>query len=126
MMKTAVAGLLLCAVSTGVEAAHSFPEKVYQEQWCAEHGGVTEYRLDDLARVDCLTDEYSVEFDFGRKWAESIGQALFYAEKTGKRPGVVLILESRDDDRYLKRLQTVAARYGITTWTMTPHGLLPN
>jgi hypothetical protein len=109
--------LSLCA------AGHARLEKEYQDKWCTDHGGVMEYRLDDLARVDCLTDEYSVEFDFGRKWAESIGQALFYAEKTGKRPGVVLILESQDDDRYLQRLQAVTARYGITTWTMTPKSL---
>lgn len=115
--------LLLAAVPSCLYAGHAHIEKVYQDKWCSEHGGVTEYRLDDLARVDCLTDEYSVEFDFGKKWAESVGQSLFYAEKTGKRPGVVLILESADDDRFLKRLITVTARYGITTWTMTPESL---
>lgn len=78
-----------------------------------------EYTLDDGARVDCLTDEYAIEFDFAPKWAESIGQALYYAEKTGKKPGVVLILEKAGEERFLKRLETVAKTHGITVWTMT-------
>jgi hypothetical protein len=81
---------------------------------------VTEYRLDDGTRVDCLTDQYAIEFDFGPKWAESIGQALYYAEMTGRQPGVVLILEQPGDDRYLNRLRRVADKYNISIWTSTP------
>lgn len=119
-MKAVIAGLLLFAISTGVEAAHSFPEKVYQDQWCAEQGGVTEYRLDDGTRVDCLTDDYAIEFDFAPKWAESVGQSLYYAERTGRRPSVVLIMEHVGDDRYTIRLDTLAQRYNIKVWQVTP------
>lgn len=101
-------------------AAHVHKEREYQDAWCTKAGGVTEYRLDDGARVDCVTGEYAIEFDFAPKWAESVGQALYYAEATGLQPGVVLIIERPGDDRELDRLKRLAARYGITTWTMSP------
>lgn len=74
--------------------------------------------LDDGTRVDCLLLDYAVEFDFAEKWAESIGQSLYYSEKTNRKPGVVLILESQKDNKYLKRLQKVAEEHGITVWTI--------
>lgn len=127
MIRSAIALLLVMLLSGCATAAqqtmggHIHPEKHYQERWCNEHHGVMEHRLADRARVDCLTDEYAIEFDFGPKWAESIGQALYYSEMTGKRPGVVLIMEHGDgDQRYRDRLQRVSDRYGITMWTMGP------
>ena len=88
------------------------------------NNGRSEYRLDDGTRIDCLTDTHAIEFDFAKKWAESIGQALYYAMKTGKRAGVVLIIENaQKEQRYLKRLQSVACRYGISVWTLTPKDL---
>lgn len=110
--------LVFVPLLTQVFAAHSHPEKYYQEVWCKQVGGVTEYRLGDQTRVDCLTDEYAIEFDFAPKWAESVGQALYYALMTGKRPGVVLIMEEEDDDRFLIRLNTLADRYNLKVWTM--------
>ena len=92
-------------------------EREYQNAWCASHGGITEYVLDDSTRVDCLTKHYAIEFDFDHKWAEAIGQSLFYALKTNRRPGIVLIL-GENEQRYLKRLQTVAKRYRIRVWTL--------
>ena len=83
---------------------------------------MTEYLLDDNTRVDCLTDEYAIEFDFGPKWAEAIGQALYYGIKTGRKPGVVLILEY-ENDRYEKRLNVVAKAHNITVWIIRPSQL---
>lgn len=100
-----------------VSAKHIHPEKYYQELWCGEHNGVMEYKLDDYTRVDCLTDEYAIEFDFGRKWAEAIGQSLHYAYKTGKKAGIVLILEQPKDEVYYKRLVPLCDKYNITLWS---------
>jgi len=76
-----------------VQAKRLNPESYYQNLWCNEHKGQTEYELEDLTRVDCLLEDKAVEFDFANKWAESIGQALHYQRMTGKRAKVVLILE---------------------------------
>ncbi|MDZ4185777.1 MAG: hypothetical protein U1D97_12450 [Desulfuromonadales bacterium] len=90
-------------------------EKDYQNAWCSEMNGKVEVRLDDGTRVDCLTDEYAVEVDFAKKWAESIGQSLYYADRTGRKPGVLLIV-GEDDQRFLDRLETVAAKSKIKVW----------
>ena len=109
-----------CAGPQHVSHVHHHPEKYYQDRWCKKHHGITEHVLEDRTRVDCLTDKHAIEFDFAPKWAESIGQALYYAEMTGKRPGVVLIMENQGDERFKVRLQRVSDRYGLTVWTIGP------
>lgn len=118
-MKWLIVLLLCLSILSPAEAGHLFKEKVYQQTWCSERGGISEYVLDDGSRVDCLLDEYAVEFDFARKWAESIGQALYYGLKTGRQPAVVLIMETPGkDSRHLKRLEVVAKKYNLKIWTV--------
>ena len=75
--------------------------------------------LPDDTRCDCVTKDNAIEFDFGHKWAEAIGQAMHYGGLTGLRPGVVLILETPADKRGLDRLrQTVKTNsLPIDVWT---------
>ena len=80
-------------------------EAYYQDQWCTSDFGRKEVILWDRTRVDCMTKEYAIEFDFAKKWAESIGQSLYYAKMTGKKPAVVLILTSPTDYHYVKRVE---------------------
>lgn len=87
-------------------------EKYYQSKMCSEFGGKMEYVLFDKARVDCLTPEYAIEVDFAKKWAEGIGQALYYAEITKKKPAVALIV-GLDDEKYVNRIKTVADKFDI-------------
>ena len=74
--------LLVCACSSPASAKRLHKERWYQEQGCT---GVTEYRLPDRTRVDCLLEDYAVEYDFGRKWAEAIGQSLHYGRMSATR-----------------------------------------
>lgn len=83
---------------------HKYKEKHYVQAYCK---GQTEYRLPDKTRVDCLTEEYAIEFDYGNKWAEGIGQSLYYAKKTGKKPAIALILRSEKDNKYIERINAV-------------------
>lgn len=80
-------------------------ESYYVNQWCTADFGRKEAVLWDMTRVDCLAKDYAIEFDFAKKWAESIGQSLYYAKITGKKPAVVLILTSIGDYKYVKRLE---------------------
>jgi hypothetical protein len=82
-------------------------EAYYVNQWCSEEFGQQEFVLVDKTRVDCLTKDYAIEFDFAKKWAESIGQSLYYAKMTGKKPAVVLILTDINDYKYVKRVEKV-------------------
>jgi hypothetical protein len=82
-------------------------EAYYVNEWCSEDFGQQEFVLGDKTRVDCLTKDYAIEFDFAKKWAESIGQSLYYAKMTGKKPAVVLILTDINDYKYVKRVEKV-------------------
>lgn len=86
------------------ETQENFHEKDYVQAYCK---GVIEYVLPDRTRVDCLTDEYAIEFDWGKKWAEAIGQSLYYAKMTGKKPGVAIIIKSPKEQRYIERIKKV-------------------
>jgi hypothetical protein len=102
--------LLLIACSSSTKKYH---EVHYQTILCNELNGEMEYVLEDRTRVDCLTNQYAIEVDFAKKWAESIGQSLYYAHMTGKKPAVGLIMDDKKDKRYFKRLNLMAKEYGI-------------
>ncbi len=97
-----------------VFAKHDYSEKYYQNIWCRQNAGVSEYVLQDKTRIDCLTKDYAVEFDFASKWAESVGQSLYYAKMTKKKPAVALIMEQSSDNKYYKRLEVLSKEYNIT------------
>ena len=93
--------------------------------WCKKLEGKIEYVLDDGSRVDCLTDQYAIEFDFAKKWAEAIGQSLYYAEKTGKQPGIILIIPTEKDMRHMEKIKKVigAKKLNIKLWSIKPDAL---
>ena len=76
--------------------------------------------LADNTRADCITTTHAIEFDFGKKWAEAIGQSLFYSLQTGKRAGIVLILDNPRDRKYWIRLNSTIQHFGlpIDAWEM--------
>ena len=113
--------ILICCILLFATPAHAkrlYPEKWYQEQWCKAHDGQVEVVLPDRTRCDCLIDTHAIGFDFGNKWVESIGQALYYSIQTGKRAGIVLILEKQKDYKYWIRLNTIIEHYGLPIDTM--------
>lgn len=116
--------LIFILTSTSCYAKHLHREAVYQEAWCNKHNGILEYQLNDKARVDCLTPKYAVEVDFAQKWAECIGQSLYYGISTKRKPAALLIIENGEKDiKYLKRLQKVAKKHRIKIFTITPQDL---
>ena len=118
--------LIVLITSAKCYAKHQFLEAEYQNYWCAANNGITEYKLKDLARVDCLTETHAVEFDFAPKWAECIGQALYYGIMTDKQPACCLILENgMKDMKYYKRLKKVSKKTGISIYTIKPDIFTP-
>ncbi len=115
--------LLFLFAAASVSAATLHPERSYQDHWCGRNGGQAEFTLADRTRVDCLTDTHAVEVDFARKWAEAVGQSLFYAVSTGRAPGIVLIMEDPGDIRFLERLKAASRGTRIIVWTITEEDL---
>lgn len=95
----AILTLIIFAVSIPLaiaqQAEYQRPQEAeLSKHWCDEAGGISEYRLPDNTRVDCLLDEYAVEMDWSHKWAECIGQAQYYGVMSNRRPACVLIKKS--------------------------------
>lgn len=91
------------------------PEAYYRDKWCLEHKGRAEYGLLDNTRVDCLTDDYAVEFDFAPKWAEALGQSMHYAYMTGRKGAIALLIRKRSktDRMKAKRIRRLISYYRL-------------
>ena len=80
--------------------------------WCEKHGGESQKRMPNGTWADCVTEEFAVEFDFGRgmKPYECAGQAFRYADLIGKRPLCVLIMATDISARqFLRAIDKVAS-----------------
>lgn len=122
--------LFFCTAALGASEALAqkrlHPERWYQDKWCAAAGGKAEVRLPDGCKADCITDTHAIEFDFAQKWHEAIGQSLFYALQTGKRAGIVLILENPLKERkYWIMLNTVIEHYDLPVDAWIIETLIP-
>ena len=105
--------LLICVVAkfkdkkSNVRPSTQKNEAYYQHIAAKQLGGKTEHILPDRTRIDILTDKESIEVDWASKWAEGIGQALYYSAMTTKEAGLILIMKSEKDERYIKRVQKI-------------------
>lgn len=111
LIRIALILLFTCQIA---QAKHLYNEKYYQNIWCEKQNGITEFKLIDDTRVDCLTKTHAVEFDFAPKWAEAIGQSLHYARLTGKNPAIVLIIEKNSDFKYYNKIKPLCEQYQIS------------
>jgi hypothetical protein len=69
-------------------------EKDWQRLYCS--GMELEHVLSSGGRIDCLGAHYAIEVDYVDKWAESIGQSLYYAQQTQRKPGIILLCPSSE------------------------------
>jgi len=117
--------ILYCVLTPNtLLAKHLHKERIYQNKWAElHHAKTTEYVLPDKTRVDIITDEYAIEVDFAKKWAESVGQSLYYAAMTGLKPGIVIIVENINDYRFIFRLEVLTKKYDIKLWLIKPEDL---
>ncbi len=95
---------------------HPHNELSYQHAYCSAYNGIEECELPDKTRVDCLTATHAIEFDFCNKAYEAVGQSLHYALMTGKKPKIVLILDSKYKQEqmvYVERIKRIGEGYGI-------------
>ena len=76
-----------------------------------------EHQLWDRTRVDIATVNHAVEVEWPWKWAESVGQAIWYANMLQKDPVVCLLMGScKAEDKYVYRLLNVCQAIGIAVW----------
>ena len=99
-----------------IQSSHALEnEDYYNRQFCTQESGQAEYSLPDRSRVDCLTDTHAFEADWadGLKVYESIGQSLYYAAETGKKPGILLLVRKRNSDKYIRKVRRIIESWGL-------------
>jgi hypothetical protein len=80
-------------------------ETYWQDIIQKEIGGEKEYRLDDGTRVDLLFEDKACEIDWANKWAEGIGQSIYYGLKTDRPPLVILLAKKDGWEKYRDRVE---------------------
>ena len=114
--------LLGSLITNNVQAA---TERYYQDLWCTKDIGISEHPWpigDSIKRIDCLTEDFAIEFDFAYKWYEGVTQALYYSELTNLRPAIVLIMRrnNKTDEAKWKAMNNLILKFHmpINTYKM--------
>ncbi len=85
--------------------------------WCQHVAGRLrgsprlEVRLSDGSRCDILTSTHAWEVDFAKKWHEGISQALLYGKLTGRRAGLILLVNPERDQVFLQRARRILSQH---------------
>jgi len=71
-------------------------------------------------RIDDLTNKHAIEYDFTKKWAEALGQALRFSRLTHRRGGIVFILGKESDMEYVRESVKDIKRFNlpVDVWTV--------
>jgi len=91
--------------------------------------GDVEVTLPDGTRADIVNTTHAVEVDFTDKWAEAVGQSLYYSFRLQKIAGIVLILDdpSNATQNYnIKKVAVLCYKYNIDLWVVYPVSQDPN
>ena len=100
--------VLLCLTPIVSEAV----ESDYSKPWCAIMSGQYQAVTTDGTRVDCLTTTTAWEIEFASHWYEGVGQMFYYATMTNRKPGLVLIVLTADDQKYVDRFVKTMQSWG--------------
>jgi hypothetical protein len=100
--------------------AYAKSEAEYKKEWCAKHNGEIDYKTQENTTVDCMTNNYAIEFDFGENWNQAMRKSRHQSLNTGKYPGIVLILQNSANKKHLFKLREIVEkrRLGIKIWTV--------
>lgn len=83
-------------------------------------GALTQETLYDGTRPDIIWQQQAIEVDWSYKWAEGVGQAIYYGRMTSKTPTVLLLTKSggdyKKDQKYVTRAVVCMAGLGDVWW----------
>lgn len=65
-------------------------------------------------RADIVNEEYAIEVEWADHWKNAIGQSLWYALQTNKKPGIVVLMKSLSDRKYGIMLQSAIDYAGLS------------
>ena len=105
--------ILFLSMASVASAGRLQPERYYQKIAADKYDAEIEVYMPDGTRCDLVTEQHAIEVDFADKWGEAIGQSLNYSYQTNKRAGILLILESRTDEKHLIRVQSIIEHFKL-------------
>jgi hypothetical protein len=118
-MKWFIVLVLLCGCNYQFPECPAEPEAYQGEvQECAKlarkYRAKTEVRLEDGTRCDLVNDTYAIECEYPDKWAEAIGQSLYYGIQLNKKPAILfLIKDVPREAKFVRRCKVVAKQHEI-------------
>ena len=90
-------------------------EHYYNQLIADDMGAEASVRLDNGLVVDLMTKTRAYEIDFGgAKIYEGIGQALVYAFFTGLKPGLIILIRDKKEDKLYNTLLPALDYYSYT------------
>lgn len=120
-MKTLLALTLLTLPAMAEDRSH-WDEVTWTDYLIAQHredGWDGPHRTPDGSYVDVMMPGYAAEVDWAGKWQEGIGQCLFYAIATNRKPCLILLIKDwKTDRKYYLRALAVCGKYDIRLITV--------
>ena len=97
-------------------------EAAHEAEWVSAAAtrlaGHPEFSISN-GRVDVVTDRFAIEIDWAAKWHEGIGQSLHYADATGLRAALGLIVDGGESAlRHVRAADDVASSRGIKVFIL--------
>ena len=102
------------------------PEAQWRDALMNELGGQHEVVVEG-GRIDVMTGSEVYELDWPHKWHEGLGQALHYADATGRKPVLALISYSQGPDKLqpasverFNMVERICAKQGVRLVILFP------
>lgn len=117
-MKKLVSIILLCAgpALAWDTVRLAVPTVAHESDWrdalAAAWTGRTEVAI-RYGRVDVLTPSQAIELDYSHKYHEALGQALHYADETGRQGVAALIVDSQIDPVKMEWIERWMNRHNV-------------
>ena len=104
---------LLLFLALAISPSAVADEAAVTRLWAQESGCSESIFLRDNSIVDCMTNLYAQELDFGEglKPYQCVGQALHYAELSGLKPQCILIRKEGYTDEQWRKAHFRAASH---------------
>lgn len=117
LLKIILLPLTILALLFGPAAAsNNYDENHFNVLIAKEIGGKAEVTTKYSRRIDIVTRTTAWETDWLPKaWSEGVGQALTYAELTGKNAGIIVLIDvsKKVNSNHVKLVKLMAKKYGI-------------
>lgn len=94
---------------------YQYKEVDYTKELHQKHEFTEGSHIGERFQPDLFKDEYVIEVDWENKMYEGLGQALVYAYKSGKKPGIVILDDINKNVNYEKFLE-VFDHFEVKVW----------